>query len=74
MSPAETGLDSPLGRIEPNEKAMEPDEIKLGIYSRFVDPEFRSIIAETQLMAAAAQGIGSRDYNLIDITVEKEKE
>jgi uncharacterized Fe-S center protein len=73
MSPAKTGLDSPHGRIEPNQKAMEPDEIKLGLYSRFVDPDSRPIIAETQLSAASAQGIGSREYELKDITPKKEK-
>jgi len=52
---------------------MEPDEIKLGLYSRFVDPDSRPIIAETQLSAASAQGIGSREYELKDITPKKEK-
>ncbi len=68
MSPAETGIDSPSGRIEPIFDAMEPDEPKLGLFSRFVDPESRPIITETQLAAAVAQGIGSREYELIDIT------
>ena len=67
-SPAETGIDSPSGRIEPISDAMEPDEPKLGLFSIFVDPESRPIIAETQLAAAVAQGIGSREYELIDIT------
>ena len=70
---SETGLDSPSGRIEPNAEAMESDFQKLGLYSRFVDPDSRSIIAETQLAAAFVQGIGSRDYELIDITKKKEE-
>lgn len=72
-SPAETGLDSPSGRIEPIPEAMEPDGPKLGLYSRFVEPEARAIITETQLAAAAEQGIGSRTYELLDITPKKEK-
>ena len=31
---------------------MEPDGPKLGLYSRFVEPEARAIIAEIQLTAA----------------------
>ena len=65
MSPAETGTDSPHGRIEPYANAMEPDGQKLGLYSRFVDPESRPIIAETQLTAAVSQGIGNQEYELI---------
>lgn len=72
-SPAETGLDSPSGRITPISEAMEANSHKLGLYSRFVDPESRPIIAETQLAAAFAQGIGSREYELLDITPKKEK-
>ncbi|MHA1974784.1 MAG: DUF362 domain-containing protein [Candidatus Hodarchaeales archaeon] len=68
MSPAETGLNSPSGKIDPIPEAMEPDSEKLGLFSRFVDPESRSIIAEVQLAAAYKQGIGSRDYDLVDIT------
>ncbi len=52
---------------------MEPDGQKLGLYSRFVDPESRPIITETLFAAAAAQDIGSRSYELIDITPKKEK-
>ncbi|MFX0151500.1 MAG: DUF362 domain-containing protein [Candidatus Hodarchaeota archaeon] len=73
MSPAETGLDSPHGRIEANPKVMQPNEMKLGLYSRFVDPESRPIIVETQLDAARALEIGSREYDLKDITPKKEK-
>ncbi|MHA1213941.1 MAG: DUF362 domain-containing protein [Candidatus Hodarchaeales archaeon] len=71
MSPAETGLKSPEGKIEPIPEAMEPDGQKLGLFSRFVDPESRAIIAEVQLSAAFAQGIGSREYELLDITPKK---
>jgi len=66
-------LDSLSGRIKPISEAMEPDGQKSGLYSRFVVPESRPIITETQLAAAAAQGIGSRSYELIDITPKKEK-
>ncbi len=72
-SPAETGLDFPQGKIDPVPEAMEPDSLKLGLFSLWVDPESRPIIAETQLAAAHAQGIGSREYELIDITPRKEK-
>jgi uncharacterized Fe-S center protein len=73
MSPAETGIDSPTGRIEPDEQAMVADGAKLGLFSRFVDPESRPIIAETQLAAAHAQGIGSREYELILIPSPRQK-
>ncbi|MFX0015335.1 MAG: DUF362 domain-containing protein [Promethearchaeota archaeon] len=72
-SPAETGLDSPHGRIDPIPEAMEPNNPKFGLLSRFVDPKSRPIIVETQLAAAHAQGIGSRDYELIDLTPKKGK-
>ena len=64
---------SPSGRIEPNEKALEPEQQKLGLYSRFVDPESRPIIAETQLAAAHSQGIGSREYELILVPSPQQK-
>jgi uncharacterized Fe-S center protein len=73
MSPAETGMNSPSGRIEPNEKALEPEQQKLGLYSRFVDPESRPIIAETQLAAAHSQRIGSREYELILVPSPQQK-
>ena len=73
MSPADTGIDSPHGRIEPDEQAMAADGEKLGLYSRFVDPESRSIIAETQLAAAYSQGIGSREYDLILVPSPQQK-
>ena len=72
-SPAETGLDSPHGKIDPIPEAMEAERDKFGLFSRFVDPKSRPIIVETQLAAAHAQGIGSREYELIDITSKKEK-
>ena len=72
-SPADTGIKSPHGPIEPSDKAMSPDGEKLGLYSRFVDPESRPIIAETQLSAAHTQGIGSRDYELITILSPQQK-
>ncbi len=72
MSPAETGLKDGEGNlIEPIPEAMDPDSQKLGLFSRFVDAESRPIIVETQLAAALNQGIGTRDYELIDITSEK---
>jgi uncharacterized Fe-S center protein len=73
MSPADTGLDSPHGRIEPNTSAMAPDGEKLGLYSRFVEPESRPIIVDTQLSAAYTQGIGSRDYELILVPSPQQK-
>jgi uncharacterized Fe-S center protein len=73
MSPADTGIDSPGGRIEPNPDAMVSDGAKLGLFSRFVDPDSRPIIAETQLAAAFDQGIGSRDYELILVHSPKQK-
>ncbi|MFX1255792.1 MAG: DUF362 domain-containing protein [Promethearchaeota archaeon] len=71
-SPAETGihLGPPERHIEANPVLLEPDQPKLGIYSRFVEPELRSKIVDIQLDAAKAQGIGSRKYQLIDITKE----
>ncbi|MFX1516906.1 MAG: hypothetical protein ACFFC6_11385, partial [Promethearchaeota archaeon] len=60
-------------KIDPIPEAMEPDSMKLGVFSLWVDAESRPIIAETQLAAAHAQGIGSREYELIDITPKKEK-
>jgi uncharacterized Fe-S center protein len=74
MSPADTGLDSPHGRIEPNMSAMAPDGEKLGLYSRFVEPESRPIIVDTQLSAAFTQGIGSRDYELILVHSPQQKQ
>ncbi|PWI49387.1 hypothetical protein CEE45_02300 [Candidatus Heimdallarchaeota archaeon B3_Heim] len=73
MSPAETGMNSPSGRIEPNERALEAENQKLGLYSRFVDPVSRPIIAETQLAAAYSQGIGSREYDLILVPSPQQK-
>ncbi|MHA1443326.1 MAG: DUF362 domain-containing protein [Candidatus Hodarchaeales archaeon] len=73
MSPADTGLDSPHGRIEPDKKAMAADGAKLGLYSLFVDPDSRPIIAETQLAAAFTQGIGSREYDLNVIPSPRQK-
>ncbi len=73
MSPAETGMNSPSGRIEPDEKVLNADEQKLGLYSRFVDPESRPIIAETQLAAAHSQGIGSREYELVLVSSPQQK-
>ncbi|MFX1537662.1 MAG: DUF362 domain-containing protein [Promethearchaeota archaeon] len=72
-SPAETGLAISDIKIDPLPEAMEPDSMKLGVFSLWVDVESRPIIAETQLAAAHAQGIGSREYELIDITPKKEK-
>ncbi|MHA2091588.1 MAG: DUF362 domain-containing protein, partial [Candidatus Kariarchaeaceae archaeon] len=73
MSPAETGVDSPHGRIEPSADAMKVDGQKLGVFSRFVDPKSRPIIVETQLSAAVAQGIGTREYELILVKSKKQE-
>ncbi len=74
MSPAETGLKDGEGKlIEPITEAMQADGPKLGLFSRFVDPESRPIIAETQLVAAYNQWKGSRDYELIDVTEKMKK-
>jgi uncharacterized Fe-S center protein len=72
-SPAETGLQYGDTKIDPMPEAMEPDSMKLGVFSLWVDAKSRPIIAETQLAAAHTQGIGSRDYELIDITSKKEE-
>jgi uncharacterized Fe-S center protein len=71
QSPAETGLSSPHGRIDPDLELMEPGIQKLGLYSRFVDPESRPIIVDIQLKAASEQRLGSREYELLDITPVK---
>ncbi len=71
QSPAETGLNSPHGKIDPNLDLMKPGVQKLGLYSRFVDPESRPIIVDIQLESARKQKIGSREYELLDITPAK---
>ena len=72
-SPAETGLNSPHGRIDPILELMESGTQKLGLFSRFVDPKSRPIIVDTQLKFASEQGIGSKDYELLDITPVKKR-
>ncbi|MHA2295622.1 MAG: DUF362 domain-containing protein [Candidatus Hodarchaeales archaeon] len=78
-SPAEKGIHQgpPEGgiHIEANPAALEPSNEKLGLFSIWVQPELRSKIVDIQLSAAEAQGIGSRSYDLVDVTnVKKEKE
>ncbi len=71
-SVAETGVDSPSGRIEPIPEAMIPGGEKLGLFSRWVDPDSRPKLVETQLSSAFDLKLGSRDYELIDVTPKKE--
>ena len=70
-SPAETGKNSPYGRIKPQPEALQPNKQKLGLFSRWVEPESQSIIVETQLSVAATRSLGTRDYELLDVTPEK---
>jgi len=70
-SPAETGIIAPMTTIDPEPKAMEAGEEKLGLFSVWVDEESRPIIAESQLSSAHALGIGNREYELIDLTPKK---
>ena len=71
-SPAETGIKAPMGNIEPNLEAMEAGKEKLGLFSVWVDEESRPLVTEAQLSSAHEQEIGSREYELIDITPKKE--
>lgn len=71
-SPLEKGIpDSPHGPIEPVPGAMDAHFQKFGIYSRFTNPESRPNIASVQLNHALKLGLGSKDYELIDITEDK---
>ncbi|MFX0092741.1 MAG: DUF362 domain-containing protein [Candidatus Hodarchaeota archaeon] len=74
-SPAATGIliGPPDRHIEADSSVLEPGNEKLGLYSLWVEPELRSKIVDIQISAAEAQGIGSRAYELIDITKEKDK-
>ncbi|MHA2365430.1 MAG: DUF362 domain-containing protein [Candidatus Hodarchaeales archaeon] len=73
-SPAETGIHFGNVNIDAEPSAMEAGKEKLGLFSAWVNPEFRSTIADIQLSHSVAQGIGSRKYELIDVTkIEKEE-
>ncbi|MFX1563827.1 MAG: DUF362 domain-containing protein [Promethearchaeota archaeon] len=73
-SPADTGIHcgSPDKGIhfDADPSALEAGKEKLGLFSAFVEPKLRSKIVEIQLSAAEALGIGSRSYELIDVTEE----
>jgi uncharacterized Fe-S center protein len=73
-SPAETGVKGvPSGDIEPIPEAMEADSPKLGLFAAWAQPEARPHLTETQLASAHALGLGSREYDLVDITHEKKE-
>ncbi|MCG3220126.1 MAG: hypothetical protein H7641_01995, partial [Candidatus Heimdallarchaeota archaeon] len=71
-SVAETGINSPSGRIEPIPEAMIPGGEKLGLFSVWSDPDSRPKLVETQLSSAFDLKLGSREYELIDVTPKKE--
>lgn len=74
QSPAETGVKGvPSGDIEPIPEAMEADSPKLGLFAAWASPDARPHLTETQLASAHAHSIGSREYDLVDITKQKEE-
>jgi len=73
QGPIETGVQGPAGEIPPKPELLESGQ-KLGIFSRFCQEEFREEIVDIQLTAAERLGLGSRDYELKDVTTEKASE
>ncbi|MFW9993697.1 MAG: DUF362 domain-containing protein [Candidatus Odinarchaeota archaeon] len=75
-SPADTGIlrGPPESHIHADIEIMKAGNQKLGRYSTFVPAELRSTIVDIQLNGAVAQGIGTRSYQLVDVTKEEKKE
>ncbi|MHA2091607.1 MAG: DUF362 domain-containing protein [Candidatus Kariarchaeaceae archaeon] len=74
-SPAMTGVKGARdGDIEPIPEAMKADSPKLGLFAALSEPDARPHLAETQLTHASKLGLGSRDYEMVDVTFEKPDE
>ena len=72
--PPTTGIHIEGIHIDADLTVLEPGHQKLGLFSNGVQPELRSKIVDIQLTAAEANGLGSRSYELIDITKEKKED
>jgi uncharacterized Fe-S center protein len=53
---------------------MKADSPKLGLFAAWAEPDARPHLAETQLTHASKLGLGSRDYEMVDVTFEKPDE